>query len=298
MTGLTIGLIAAALTGVQVGSAMVATRALDGALGPVTLALLRYGVALAVLSVPFLRAGYGALPRRDLMAVAALGVVQFGLLIILLNWGLTRVGAAEGAVLFGVFPLVALALAAVLGRERAPPRLWLGMTATLAGIALVTGAGQGGVVDPSGAAAVLAAAVCGAAAAVGFGPWLARYPTLRVGTVSMAAAVVALVPPALAEAPWTALAALPPRGWLLVAFIGLTSGAGYLVWLTALRHLPAGRAALLLGLSPVTAAALGTTLLGEAVSPGFWPGLALVLAGVSLALARPGPKLAIGPERR
>ncbi|HMO08259.1 MAG TPA: hypothetical protein PKD10_11525, partial [Paracoccaceae bacterium] len=61
---------------------------------------------------------------------------------------------------------------------------------------------------------------------------------------------------------------------------------------------PAGRAALLLGLSPVTAAALGTTLLGEAVSPGFWPGLALVLAGVSLALARPGPKLAIGPERR
>ncbi|MFD2855253.1 EamA family transporter [Seohaeicola zhoushanensis] len=67
-------------------------------------------------------------------------------------------------------------------------------------------------------------------------------------------------------------------------FIGLSSGAGYLLWLSALKHAPASEATILMGLSPVTAVLVGHAVLDEPLTAGFAAGLALVLLGVSLAV--------------
>lgn len=280
------GLAAAAATGVQVGLAMVATRALAGELGPVTLALMRYAVGLAVL-VPFaMRIRWSRVARADILPVLGLGIAQFGLLVALLNWGLARVPASRGALIFATFPLLTMVLGAALGREPMSTRKALGTLISIAGVALTLGAGlmQGGG-SFAGGLAVLAAAGVGAICAVLYRPYLMRYPTLQVGSSAMAAAVVALALFAGPEAPLAALAALGARGWGLVLFIGLSSGAGYVLWLTALRHTSPTRATVLLGLSPVTAAILGVLLLGEAPGPTLWAGLGAVLAGAALAVS-------------
>jgi drug/metabolite transporter (DMT)-like permease len=158
-----VGLAAAAFTGLQVGAAMVATRALGGEPGPATLALLRYAVALAVLAVPLMRMRWVPVPRSDLAPLVGLGILQFGLLIALLNWGLTRVPAGQGALLFATMPMMALGFAAALGREALSPAKIAGAVLTLAGVAVTLGpTGQG---DPSGILAVLGAAAWGAVAA-------------------------------------------------------------------------------------------------------------------------------------
>ncbi len=283
------GLLAAAATGVQVGAAMVATRALAGELGPVTLALARYAVALAVLLPVFLARPRQRVAGRDLGPMLLLGVAQFGLLIALLNWGLERIPASRGALIFATFPLLTLMLAAALGRERPSWAKALGTLVSLAGVALTLGEGLmqagGGLAGGSlaGGLAVLAAAAVGAGCAVFYRPYLLRYPVLQVGTLAMAAAVGALALFALPERPLASLLRLGPRAGLLVLFIGLSSGVGYLLWLTALRHTTPTRATVLLGLSPVTAALFGPLLLGERPGAALWLGLALVLAGAGLA---------------
>lgn len=282
-----LGLAAAALTGVQVGLAMVATRALDGAVGPMTLAWLRYCIGVLVLWPVFHHRHFAPLEPRDRLPVLALGVVQFGVLIALLNAGLERVSAAQGAVVFSVFPLLTMGLGALLGGERLGSLRLAGAILSVIGIAVCLGAATvpG---DKAGVALVLGAALCGAVCAVFYRPYLRRYPTLQVGTLAMFAAVVALTPGALIEAPSGDLSGLAGGGWALVLFVGLSSGAGYVLWLTALKHAAPSEATILLGLSPVAAALAGWAVLSEPLTAGFGLGLILALSGVSLAVFRRG----------
>jgi drug/metabolite transporter (DMT)-like permease len=66
-------------------------------------------------------------------------------------------------------------------------------------------------------------------------------------------------------------------------FIGLSSGGGYVLWLWALKNIAATRVTVFLSLSPVTAAALGVVVLGEAVTVGMMAGVVCVAAGLWLA---------------
>jgi drug/metabolite transporter (DMT)-like permease len=85
--------LAAAATGVQVGSAMVATRFAVDQTGPASLALLRYVIGLCCLLPAVLLSTPGTrFERRDLPPIGLLGITQFGILIALLNYGL-RAGA-------------------------------------------------------------------------------------------------------------------------------------------------------------------------------------------------------------
>jgi len=278
-----LGLAAAALTGLQVGLAIVATRALADQIGPMTLAFLRYAVGCVVLFPFFLRLRPAPLAKPDRVPVLLLGVAQFGLLIALLNAGLGRVTAAQGAVLFSTFPLLTMLLGTVLGIERLSPLRLVGAGLSVVGIAICLGAGTlpGSV---SGIALVLSAALCGAVCAVFYRPYLQRYPTLQIGTLAMFAAVVALIPGSMFESPLQTLVFLPGLSWALVVFIGLSSGVGYLLWLTALKHAAPSEATILLGLSPIAATLTGWFWLAEPLTPGFAVGLVLALAGVTLAV--------------
>jgi len=80
---------AAAITGVQVGASIVATRFVVEQSAPASLALLRYAIGfLCLLPVTLL---VGPRPRfagRDVLPIALLGIAQFGVLIMLLNYAL------------------------------------------------------------------------------------------------------------------------------------------------------------------------------------------------------------------
>jgi drug/metabolite transporter (DMT)-like permease len=285
---------AAALAGIQVGASIAGSRWLVGDIGPLSLALLRYAVALATL-MPLLalvggtRASLVRLTAGDAIRVALLGIVQFGLLIALLNFGLKHVDAGLGALLFATFPLMTLVIATAAGHERFDAPLAVGVLLTIVGVGLALGVhppAMGGGSFVLGAACVLVAALCGAVCSVLYRPLLRRHATLPLGTLAMASAVLALVPAAAAEGLLAQAPALSHLQWAVVVAIGLSSGIGYWMWLWVLKHTEPTKATTFLALSPVTAALIGALVLGEPISAGLVVGVVCILLGLVLTASR------------
>jgi drug/metabolite transporter (DMT)-like permease len=289
-----LALLAAAVVGVQVGACIAGSRWVVHELGPVSLTFLRYAIGLASL-LPFLVAAPQALQalrrltRREALAVALLGIAQFGLLIALLNLGLSHVGAGLGALLFATFPLMTMTIATAMGRERFDAPLAAGVLLSVVGVGVALGVGTVTVGDRGfvlGAVCVLAAALCGAVCSVLYRPLLERHAMLPLGALAMAAAVAVLLPAAWAEGLPARAAALTTAQWMVVAAVGLSSGVAYWVWLWALKHTAPTQATAFLALSPVTATLIGSTAMGEPASWALVAGVVCILVGLALTATR------------
>jgi drug/metabolite transporter (DMT)-like permease len=288
---------AAAGASVLVGAGIVASRHVVADVPPLTLAMLRYAIGFACLlpfALPPLRRALAVLRTRDLLAMGALGIGQFGVLIALLNWGLLHIGAAQAALIFSLFPLLTLLLAAALGREQVTAGLLAGVLLSIAGVAvsLLPKLQAGPAAGWWGEGAVLASAAIGALCSILYRPYLQRYPTVPVSAFAMLASVLFLAVAALGEQ-WPArIATLGVGHWAVVGFIGVSSAVGYFWWLYALKNESPTRVTVFLALNPVTAALLGALLLGEPLRPHLLAALALIAAGLWLATRvkpRPAP---------
>jgi drug/metabolite transporter (DMT)-like permease len=279
-----LALIAAALTGVQVGAAITATRFVADAISPASLAFLRYAIGVACLIPVIAMAPRTRFARADIVPIALLGIGQFGVLIALLNYGLKTVPAGRGALIFASFPLLTLVFAALVGHERVTVAKLAGILLTLAGVGFALGDKIGGSSgDLVGELAIVASAATGAVCSVLYRPYLRRYPALPVSAFAMAAAAAALLVPAGLSDLFAAPLQLTPAAWAAIVFIGLSSGVFYVVWLWALKYAAATRVTVFLALSPITATALGVVLLGEPVTAGMMAGVACVAAGLWVA---------------
>lgn len=283
---------AAAGTGIFVGSTMVATRFVIDQTDPASLALLRYVVGFLCLVPPVLMSTRVRFERRDMLPISLLGITQFGILIALLNYGLQTISSALGALIFATFPLLTMLLAAVLRIETLTLFKSLGVALTILGVGLalgeklvLPGPAQGGWI---GELAIFAAALSGAICSVLYRPYLRKYPTLQVGAFAMLASVLFLAVPAAWEGFFDAPPSFTVGGWLAVLFIGASSGLGYYLWLWALRHTTPTKVSVFLALSPVTATALGWAFLSEDISVWFLAGLTCVAFGLWLAHRPPG----------
>jgi drug/metabolite transporter (DMT)-like permease len=282
-------LIAAAGSSVLVGAGIAVSRLALGEVPPLTLAMLRYAIGFACL-LPFawrirLR---GSL--RDMTGMALLGIGQFGVLIALLNFGLQRIGAAQAALIFSLFPLITLMLSSLLGRERITLPLLAGVLVSIAGVAMSLAPK----LEAHGASwwgemAVLGSAAIGATCSVLYRPYLRRYPTLPVSAFAMLASVFVLAPVAWPEHWVQRVPNFSAAAWAATLFVGISSGIGYFAWLYALKHESPTRVTVFLALSPPTAALMGWAMLGEPVHAGVGAGLLLVAAGLWLA-TRAGSK--------
>jgi len=276
-----LAVLAAALTGVQVGAAITATRYVAADISPASLAFLRYAIGVACLVPPLMFARV-RFARGDILPIALLGIGQFGVLIALLNYGLRTVPAGRGALIFATFPLLTLIVAALAGHERVTRAKLAGILLTLVGVALALGDKIAGTGSLAGEVAILASAATGAVCSVLYRPYLRRYPTLPVSAFAMAAAAGALLVPAALDDLTVAPLHLSAGAWAAIVFIGLSSGSFYVVWLWALKTIAATRVTVFLALSPITAALLGT-FLGEPLTPALIAGVACVAAGLWLA---------------
>jgi drug/metabolite transporter (DMT)-like permease len=286
--------LAAAATGIQVGSAIVATRFVVNQTGPASLALLRYVIGFCCLAPLVLASGRMRFERRDLLPIAFLGIVQFGVLIALLNYALRFIPSARAAVIFATTPLLTMILAAALGHERlTPPRIW-GVSLTIAGVVFVLGeqaiqrGAASGAGERLGEMAAFASALSGAICSVSYRPYVRKYATLQVSALAMLASIGFLAALAVGEGFFVRGPHFTTAGWLAVLFIGAGSGLGYYLWLWALAHTTPTQVTVFLALSPLTAAALGMWLLAERLSAQAWFGVAFVLLGLWLA-HRPFP---------
>jgi drug/metabolite transporter (DMT)-like permease len=279
-------ILAAAAVGVQVGAAIVASRFVIGQTTPASLALLRYMIGFLCLVPALVMSRRVSIPPRDLVPIGLLGIVQFGVLIALLNYGLRSVPAGRGALLFATMPLLTLLFAAALGHERLTAFKLAGVVAALIGVALALADklhDTAGDAAWRGTLAVVASAACGAICSLLYRPYLVRYPALHVSAVAMVASVGFLALIAAAEGFFSAWPTFTPAGWSAVVFIGVSSGVGYWLWLWALGRASPTRVTVFLSLSPVTAALLGVVFLAEPLRGMLLAGLACVVAGIWLA---------------
>jgi drug/metabolite transporter (DMT)-like permease len=294
-----LALLAAAVVGIQVGACIAGSRWVVHELGPVSLTFLRYAIGLASL-LPFLVSAPRALRQlnpREVTAVVLLGITQFGVLIALLNIGLSHVGAGLGALLFATFPLMTMTIATALGHERFDAALAAGVVLSVVGVGIALAGPLGfGPKEMAkamgdrgfalGVVCVLASALCGAGCSVLYRPLLQRHAMLPLGALAMAAAVAVLLPAAWIEGLPARAAALGAAQWTVVAAVGLSSGVAYWVWLWALKHTAPTKATAFLALSPVTATLIGTALMGEPAGWGLVAGVVCILAGLALTAKR------------
>lgn len=280
--------LAAAITGIFVGSTIVATRFVIAQTTPASLALLRYTIGFVCLVPPTLLAPRVRFAYRDLLPIALLGITQFGILVALLNYAAQFIPAARSALIFATMPLLTLLLGALFQQEKLSTAKTAGVLLTLVGVglalgekALQPGSPQGWI----GEGLVFVSALSGALCSILYRPYLRTYPTLQVSAFAMLASVGFLALLATTEGFFSTW---PPHfttgGWLAVVFIGVSSGIGYYLWLWALTHAAPTQVTIFLSLSPLTATALGALLLAEPISLFFIAGLGCVGAGLWLAL--------------
>lgn len=278
-------ILTAAAVGVQVGTAIVATRFVIDQTAPASLAMLRYLIGFLCL-LPFtVRAARVPFRRRDLLPLSILGMTQFGVVVVLLNYALQFISSARSALLFTTFPLLTMLIAAALGRERLTLATTLGVLLTIVGVGFALGAETLGASRQGwlGELATFGSALAGAVCSVLYRPYLQRYPTLQVSAFAMLASVFFLMLLAAGEGFFSAFPRFTTGGWLAVLFIGMSSGVGYHLWLWALNHATPTKVTVFLALSPVTATGLGALFLGEALTPSTLVGVVCVALGLVLA---------------
>lgn len=264
-----------------------ATRSVADQAGPASLAFLRYFIGFCCLLPPTLLTPRTRVRRADLVPIALLGIGQFGILVVLLNYALQSIPSARAALIFATMPLLTMLLGAARGSEPVTVEKTVGVLLTILGVRFALGDKA---LQPSSAVgawagelAAFASALCGAVCSVLYGPYVRKYPTLLVSAVAMLASVGFLAVLASGETLFSGRPRLTAGGWLAVLFIGISSGVGYYLWLWALKRATPTSVTVFLALSPVTAAALAALLLGEEVSTFLISGLACVAFGLWLA---------------
>ena len=109
----------------------------------------------------------------------------------------------------------------------------------------------------------------------------------------MAVSVLLLAVLALAEN-WPArVLALSAQAWTVTAFIGVSSGIGYVAWLYALKYESPTRVTVFLALNPLAAALLGAIFLNETLDGWTLSAIVLIASGLWLATrdGRAGPAI-------
>lgn len=268
---------------------IVAIRFVIAESDPASLAFIRYLIAvlcLAPIAVYLMRGR--RMGARDVVVVLVLGALFFGAFPYLLNTSLKYTSAARGALVLATAPLITLALGNLLRSERFTGAKLLGVLGAFAGVALAMLAGPGGLAGQGaywiGDLVMLAATVLAAVYTIYSKPLLARHPALAVTALSMAGGLVVLAPFAQAQGAFVAWPAFSAAGWLAVVFLGIGGGAmQFGLWIWAVSKLTPTQAAIYLTLTPMTAILLANLILGEAVSPGLFAGLALVVGSILLA---------------
>lgn len=247
--------------------------ALEAGGGAMAFAALRLASGAVILSLlATWRGGAGWLVRMRPGGVLALSVYMLGF-----SLAYRGIDAGAGALVLFAGVQITMFGGAVTGRERVPPRRWLGAGLATAGLAWM--------LLPGSSAVALVPFLLMSAAALGWGIYslIGRGATDPLGQT--AANFVGAVPVGLAGwlvGPGPGLAG---SGIVLAVLSGaLTSGLGYALWYAVLPRLGATRGALAQLTVPVIALAGGALFLGEAVTPRLLIAAALVVGGVALGM--------------
>jgi drug/metabolite transporter (DMT)-like permease len=219
---------------------------------------------------------------RQLYLVSGLSIF---VAMLLTYWGALHIPSGLISVIFGLSPLVTGVFAALWLSERTltPMRL-TGLALALGGLWFIFGQPWPG---DSRATLGIAAVVAGMTAqALGL-VWVKRL-NVRVSSLAITTGALTVATPLFVLAWVMADAAqlpadITPRAGAAIVYLGVFgSVVGFTLYYYVIKHLDAGRVALITLVTPVTALLLGQTLNAEFIPARGWVGIALIGAGLLL----------------
>jgi drug/metabolite transporter (DMT)-like permease len=265
-------------------------------------------VKFAVLDVPplpfvairFLLAGLVLLPvalllrqgqsvgRRDLLAMAGVGLVGVGMNNVAFTFGVSMTTASDTALIYAAVPIWGILLGLALGLER--PTIWgvVGVALAFLGVGVVVYGGLGGGgTSLLGDLLVVVATICWGSYAVLSLPLLRTYPPLLVAGYTMLFGGLGVLPlslPGFLGASWGEVGV---GAWGAVAYSALFVAAfGFAAWQAGISRTGANRVLVYQYLITLVGVASGVALLGESLTPNKLLGGAIILLGVYLARRR------------
>jgi drug/metabolite transporter (DMT)-like permease len=266
------------------GLNFIVVKAALAALPPVGFTFLRFVLASITLFVLLRwREGSVGLPRRDLVAICALGALGFGIYQILWTTGLTSVPAGDSALLIASTPVLVAFLAVVAGSDALTPAKLVGGMVSFVGVAIVIASGHGLSLGSSiaGEATTLLAALCWSVYLAFGAPFLGRYSPLRATAWATVAGTIVLAPVAVVQLASAGLTGVPLDVVGAVLYSGfLAAGVSNVVVQNGVRVIGPTRTAALQFLVPALAVVFAALLLAEPIRPGQVVGGIVIVAGV------------------
>lgn len=256
---------------------------------PLTLTTLRFGIAVPVLMLFGL--GRLRLPWTAVPKVVALGALGIGIGQVSQTFGIAGTSASVSTIISATIPLFVVVFAAMRLRQSVGRVQQLGLLAAFGGIALVAlGQGEGtaavGGTTFTGAALVFLSAVTIAFYYVWSLELTETYGTVTVSIWSTFAGFLMLVPFSAWEISHTSFT-VELEAVAAATYLGvLVTVAGLFTWLWLLRTVPARVAASVQFLQPVFGIAASSAMFGDRMGTLFMAGVALILAGVGLAISK------------
>jgi drug/metabolite transporter (DMT)-like permease len=241
------------------------------------------GLAICLVLLRATRTAFPFTPAaRQLYAVSGLTLFVS---MLLTYWGALHIPSGLISVIFGLSPLVTGVFAALWLSERTlTPLRIAGLGLALAGLWLIFGQPWPG--DGHARLGTLAAVAGMAVQALGL-VWIkrldARVSSLAITTGSLGVAVPCFVLAWLVADAARLPPDITPRAGIAIVYLGvLGSVVGFTLYYYVIKHIDAGRVALIMLVTPVTALLLGQTLNAEIIPASGWAGIALIGAGLLL----------------
>lgn len=234
----------------------------------------------------------GRLPRAIWPALLALGLAQAVLAKVFTVWGVQHSTAANAGLLMALEPAFTILLAAIALRERLSATRLASLAVGAAGAYLIvfqeTGWPSLSAATLVGDAVFMLGLLLEAAYSVGSKPLSERYAPLAVAAASLAIALPVWIPIAAWDVVVSGWPAVSFTGWIALAYLSLGCTVfGYIVWVYALRRIPAGGVGLTVFLQPVVGTLVAVGVLGERLTSATLAGAALVLVCLGLLLYSP-----------
>jgi len=267
----------------------VVVKAANEFVPPIAFAFARFAFAgLTLLAVLRLREGSWGLPRADILPIAILGGLGFGVYQILWATGLQSISAGDSSLLIAATPVLTALIAVAARSDVLTAAKTVGALVSFAGVAIVIGARDDLDLGSSlvGDGLTLGAALCWSIYTAFGAPVLRRHSPLRTTTWAIVFGAIVLAPLGIGQAAtadrteWIPLAGPILAGFLYSAV--LAAGMPNVVVFHAVKLLGPTRITAFQFLVPAFAVVFAAAFLAEPVRFGQVVGGAVIVAGILL----------------
>ncbi|SEF61265.1 DMT family transporter [Bosea lathyri] len=254
-------------------------------LPPLAVVLARVGLAATALYLAVRVSGLSmAVGGRMWLAFFGMGLINNLIPFGLIFWGQTQIESGLASILNATTPLFGVVVAHLFGGEKATGLKFAGVGAGIVGVAILMGpdavGGLGGALLPQ--LACLAAALSYGFAGL-FGRRFRELPPLVTATGQVSATTMMTIPLVLIfHPPWLLPMPSMKTGLALVGLALLSTALAYVIFFRIMRRAGGTNVMLVTFLIPISAILLGWGLLGEALLPRHFIGMAAIFAGLAL----------------